>query len=1124
VLAAYALGELHQTALEDVAQHVEDCPTCEVVLQELECLSDPVIAGLRRALPSTTPSPATSLSGRLGDYQVLREVGRGGMGVVYEAIQLSLGRRVALKVLLSYPLLDARWVERFRREARAAGRLHHTNIVPVYGTGEEGGMHYIAMQFIPGAGLDAILRRLRQLAPGSSIGAGDSSPPSGTCTSLAASMQALLGSAPIAHSREPCADEKPQEDRLLHFPICDLQSAIYNRKMVWLGIQAAEALDYAHSQGVVHRDVKPSNLLLDADGALWVSDFGLAKGAADPDDLTHTGDLVGTLRYAAPERFAGKCDARTDVHGLGLTLYELLTLRPAFPETDRSKLLEQVLRSEPPRPRRLVPSLPRDLETIVLKAIARDPAQRYATARDLADDLRRFLDDLPIRARRATWAERLWRWGRREPVTAGLLAGLVLVFLAGFVGVLSQWLRAESKAAAEVEARQVAERAEGQARTNLYFSLVAQARLEAQMNNTPAADLLLGRCEPDARGWEWHYLSGVNHTDLLTLDHESLINTSGLAFSPDGTLLACARWTPYLKKGEPPPADAVEVWDLRTQRRVCRLPGSPNETRVAFSPDGRFLAVSGPHMPSRLWEADGWRLHRTGAPADEMVFRPDGKQLASIDLEAVTILDASTGAVLQRYPSQPGRIAFRPDGKQLAVAGSQALELRDASSGRPFRRLTYGTVVVSERFPELAFSPDGKFLVVATTPPTVWDLATGQLANRLVGHTGAVVGVAFTPDARSIVTAGIDSTVRLWDAQTGAERTILRGHRGRVGCVSVHPDGWCLASGGRRSGDVKVWDLTQPPEHLVLRGVNASALMLEAGGTRLRSVGATGWLEAWHAHNRRLLHSSPTDMTAQWLTPATLATFSSDRRRLAVVSNRPDAIQVLDATTGKEQRVLRGLSVPAAQVAISADGGRVAAAGIRPQKPVFAREVRVWDAATGESLFEVQPRSDPMPRLLGAIALSPDGARVAFDDYAPEEADARGAPRTRVKVSEVAGRKELLDLPCLDLPLFCLAFSADGKRLAAGDMAGRVVVWGPDGERLHEAPSRARAGNWPSAPMAGAWPAWTASRSRSGMCPAGKTSCYCAEPARARATGDSTLRWPGARMVGSWRQPTGTGA
>jgi eukaryotic-like serine/threonine-protein kinase len=459
-LTAFVVGTLTEAALEAIAGHVEDCAECDGTLQELDRLSDPVIAGLRRAGSTTAGSAgsgAPALAGRLGDFQILREVGRGGMGVVYEAQQVSLNRRVALKVLLLHPAIDTSWVKRFRREARAAGRLHHTNIVPIYETGEQDGLHYFAMQLIPGAGLDAVIRQLRRAAPAPrALESTHRSATKGAGEFLDDSVQALLGTTPAA------ADAGRATTSAMGVAVPSLAGAdspsesrvrAYWESVARVGTQAADALDYAHSQGVVHRDVKPSNLLLDADGIVWVTDFGLAKGAADVDDLTQSGDLLGTLRYAPPERFAGKSDARGDVYGLGLTLYELLTLRPAFNETDRSKLLEQVLHAVPPRPRQLVPSLPRDLETIVLKSIDRDPACRYQSAGDLADDLRRFLDDRPIRAQPMMWPERLWRSCRREPVTAVLLAALAVVFLAGFAGVLTQWRRAQSKAELEVQAR-----------------------------------------------------------------------------------------------------------------------------------------------------------------------------------------------------------------------------------------------------------------------------------------------------------------------------------------------------------------------------------------------------------------------------------------------------------------------------------------------------------------------------------------------------------------------------------------------------------------------------------------------------------------------------------------------
>jgi eukaryotic-like serine/threonine-protein kinase len=376
-----------------------------------------------------TPPEDTPRLERLGDYRILREVGRGGMGIVYEAEQESLGRRVALKVLPPRLLLEPHHLARFQREAKAAARLHHTNIVPVYGVGEHGGLHYYVMQFIPGQGLNTLLAELaRQRAAGSTA----------------------------AESRtEPAGPAGP---------LSSGPGRSYWQSVARIGLQVAEALAYAHGQGVLHRDIKPSNLLLDAQGTAWVTDFGLAKAVGDEDSLTQTGDLVGTLRYLAPERVGGQGDARSDVYSLGLTLYEMLTLRPAFTAADRNHLLRQVTYEEPLPPRKLEPAVPRDLETVVLKAIAREPGRRYASAAELADDLRRFAEDKPIRARRLGTAERLGLWARRNPRLAGVTAALLATLALGVPTVLWKWREAARE-------RDAARRAQAQA--DLHF---AQAR------------------------------------------------------------------------------------------------------------------------------------------------------------------------------------------------------------------------------------------------------------------------------------------------------------------------------------------------------------------------------------------------------------------------------------------------------------------------------------------------------------------------------------------------------------------------------------------------------------------------------------------------------------------------
>jgi len=332
----------------------------------------------------------------IGDFRILREVGRGGMGVVYEAEQISLDRRVALKVLPFAAVLDARYLQRFKNEAQAAAHLHHTNIVPVHAVGAERGVHYYAMQFIEGRTLAGLIDELRAFSTNGEDG--DSSP----------ALQSI-------------AKERTTE------------SPRFCRAVAHLGIQAAEALEYAHESGVIHRDVKPANLIVDGNGHLWITDFGLASTRKDT-GLTMTGDLVGTLRYMSPEQTRGKrvpVDHRTDIYSLAVTLYELLTLRPAFPGDDQAAVMQAIALREPARPRALNPVTPAALETILLKAMAKDPADRYATAQELADDLRRFIEDRPIHARRPSFAQRAKQWGRRHRSAVWAALAVLVLAVAG---------------------------------------------------------------------------------------------------------------------------------------------------------------------------------------------------------------------------------------------------------------------------------------------------------------------------------------------------------------------------------------------------------------------------------------------------------------------------------------------------------------------------------------------------------------------------------------------------------------------------------------------------------------------------------------------------------------------
>ncbi len=365
--------------------------------------------------PATGPAPAGE---QLGDFRLLREVGRGGMGIVYEAEQVSLGRRVALKVLPLAATLGGTQLQRFHNEARAAAGLHHTNIVPVHFVGCERGVHFYAMQFIEGQSLAAVLARLRQPDAGS---------PAAEVPTTAHVPLPALAEANGSASTQPAA---------LLSTANGARGREYFRAVADLGVQAAEALDYGHRIGVVHRDVKPGNLLLDATGRLWVTDFGLAQ-VEGAESLTATGELVGTLRYMSPEQALAQrvvIDHRTDVYSLGATLYELLTLRPVFTGNDRQELLRQIAFEEPVPPRRLHRAIPAELQTIVVKALEKAPQDRYATAQELAEDLRRWLDDRPIEARRPTLIQRLGKWRRRHRVAVTATAVCLLVVLAAGVG------------------------------------------------------------------------------------------------------------------------------------------------------------------------------------------------------------------------------------------------------------------------------------------------------------------------------------------------------------------------------------------------------------------------------------------------------------------------------------------------------------------------------------------------------------------------------------------------------------------------------------------------------------------------------------------------------------------
>jgi serine/threonine protein kinase/tetratricopeptide (TPR) repeat protein len=461
-----------------LAQYPELAEDLEACLASLDFIRQ---AAVKPAVGEPGLEDVDSPNRTLGDYRIVREIGRGGMGIVYEAEQVSLARRVALKVLPFAATLDPKQLQRFKNEAQAAAQLHHTNIVSVYGVGCERGVHFYAMQFIEGETLAATIRELRQ-----TTGTDEES-----SRRDAESAEQAKNHASSLRPPRLCAKPSSETQAIAGLPTeRSIKSLAFFRTVANLGVQAAEAVEHAHQLGVVHRDIKPANLLVDVRGNLWITDFGLAQFQSNA-GLTLSGDVVGTLRYMSPEQALAKrslIDHRTDIYSLGVTLYELLTLEPAFAGRDREELLRQITFEEPRSARRLNQAIPAELETIVAKAIEKNPAERYATAQELADDLRRFLEDKPIWARRPTLVQRLRKWGRRHRAVVGSAAvsGVLLLLVAVGGLLLNSISISHEKKRTEAEKNR-AEEEKDRTRKNLDLALEAldKVYLQAVEENAP---------------------------------------------------------------------------------------------------------------------------------------------------------------------------------------------------------------------------------------------------------------------------------------------------------------------------------------------------------------------------------------------------------------------------------------------------------------------------------------------------------------------------------------------------------------------------------------------------------------------------------------------------------------
>jgi WD40 repeat protein/serine/threonine protein kinase len=1050
--------------------------------------------------PAAPLAPALQ---QLGDFRIVREVGAGGMGVVYEAEQVSLGRHVALKVLPRSLLPDARAQRRFEREAKAAAKLHHTNIVPVFGVGEQDGLPYYVMQFIQGLGLDAVLDELIRTRDGRAPS--DGAPRGGHEEVAVADLARSLRDGQFEAVRHADADphpEAPAEGTVDHRPaafagpaapvlpgagrLADASSPssasivlpgqsgagrasksrqpTYWQSVARIGVQVAEALEYAHRQGVLHRDIKPSNLLLDTRGTVWVTDFGLAK-ADDQQNLTHTGDLLGTLRYMPPEAFEGKSDVRSDVYSLGLTLYELLAFRPAFDERERHRLIKQVTQAEPVRLGKLNRQVPRDLETIVHKTIDREPGRRYQTAADLAADLQRFLEDEPIQARRISAWRRAALWARRRPAAAALLlvsgvAALALVAatvallyntqLESLNGELGKSYERLEQSFQETESqRRQTKEALDQAYFHQYFHHIARAHAGWQDGNMVPVDDLLDECRPERRHWEWDYVKRLCQADLFTLrGHTSWV--LGVAFSPDGKLLASCGTD-----------RTIRIWDVATGQKIYKLEGHGNTvTKVAFSPDGTRLASASYDTTIRLWDlatrkeilppfeghtervhgvafsSDGMRL--ASASSDKTVrlwdsatgqeihtlrryhegtvsnaaFSPDGTQLASASEDGVVkVWDArQAGPALLEFSGH--RVKFSPDGSLLAtVAPDESIQLRDPTTGQV--RRTLGS---QGRITEIIFSPDGTKLAAgyANQSVKIWDLGTGQRAAlTLRGHTSGVLSVAFSPDGTRVASSGPDQTVKIWGVTLEPEARTCRGHSGAVQSVVFDAKGQWLASASV-DGTVKVWDTTTGQEHIRYPGHKDVFwdVAFSPDSSQLAAAGRSGAVRIWNTATAQEICnlSHPGEVRSVAFSP-------NEGNRLA--SGGTDGIvRIWDITTRAELHQIKAHTGVVKSLAFTPDGKRLATSG-------QDRDIGVWDVATGQPLLRFQGHY----RNVGRVAFSPDGTRLA------------SGGGDLVQVWDATTGEVLQTLRGHSWVVPQVVFSPDGKRLASVSYDGTAKIW-----------------------------------------------------------------------------------